>query len=161
MMKTTRKLSALLLAVVMMLLVMTGCSDDGAADAKTLCVKNVNRARIANQVTTVTYDSDLDASAKIITDWYLEYLNGTNTYQGAMNNINQVLNVPIVEGQTTVEYTDTGLYMMDREAYYSGNYTFKTGDGISTTRGNFVGVYATPYQGKMLVCVLLVHVYRI
>lgn len=158
-MQKIRRLPALLLAVVMMLLVMTGCGES-TPDGKSQCIYRVNQARIASGSHSLSHDSDLDENAKLCMEWYIDYLDGKFSKQDVWNERNEVLNVPVTSGHTTVKYTYIDFYDIDLDDYYKGNYTFSQNNEIRTAKGEFIGLYEKEYKGKMRVCITIVDMYK-
>lgn len=156
-MQKIKKLSALLLAVVLMLVVMTGCGGGGygPVDGRTMFVNRVNQARRENYRSTLVRNADLDEAAKSGVELYTMYLNGSITLSELKTARNKVLNTYGSDGECT--YMDW--FNVSSDDYYSGSYKIAPSDSIRTVRGDYIGVHAVSYRGMMRVCVIIVDMY--
>lgn len=155
-MQKIKKLSALLLAVVLMLVVMTGCGGGyGPVDGRTMFVNRVNQARRENYRSTLVRNADLDEAAKSGVELYTMYLNGSITLSELKAARNKVLNTYGSNGECT--YMDW--FNVSSDDYYSGNYKIAPSSDIRTVRGDYIGVYAVSYKGMVRVCAIIVDMY--
>ena len=157
-MQKIKKLSALLLAVVLMLVVMTGCGGGGYApmDGRATFVNRVNQARRESHSSMLIRDTDFDKLAKSGMELYTMYLNGSITWSQLKATRNEILNMSNSYGR----YTFLDWYTAKtNDEYYSGAYKFASNDSIRTVSGDYIGVYEASYQGKMWICVVIVDVY--
>lgn len=155
-MQKIKKLSALLLAVVLMLVVMTGCGGGyGPVDGRTMFVNRVNQARRENYRSTLARHAELDEAAEYGVELYTTYLDGKITMSELLADRNKVLNTYGSDGECT--YMDW--FNVSSDDYYSGSYKIAPGDNIRTVRGDYIGVYAVSYRGMVRVCVIIVDMY--
>ena len=155
-MQKIKKLSALLLAVVLMLVVMTGCGGGyGPVDSRTMFVNRVNQARRENYRSTLVRNADLDEAAKSGVELYTMYLNGSITLSELKAARNKVLNTYGSDGECT--YMDW--FNVSSDDYYSGNYKIAPSSDIRTVRGDYIGVYAISYKGMVRICAIIVDMY--
>ena len=157
-MQKIKKLSALLLAAVLMLVVMTGCGGGGGyapVDGRTMFVNRVNQARRENYRSTLVRDTDLDKVAKDGMELYTAYLDGTLSYTDVMTARSEFLKI----STSYARYTFLDWYTVGSDDYYSGSYKFESNDSIRTVSGDYIGVYATSYKGKMRICAIIIDVY--
>lgn len=157
-MQKIKKLSALLLAVVLMLVVMTGCGGGGGygpVDGRTMFVNRVNQARSENYRSALARHAELDEAARSGMELYTMYLDGKITLSDLLVARNKVLNTWGSDGKCT--YMDW--FNVDSDQYYSGNYKIAPSDDIRTVNGDYIGVYATSYKGKMRICAIIVDMY--
>lgn len=155
-MQKIKKLSALLLAVVLMLVVMTGCGGGyGPVDGRTMFVNRVNQARRENYRSALARHAELDEAAEYGVELYTTYLDGKITMSELLADRNKVLNTYGSDGECT--YMDW--FNVSSDDYYSGSYKIAPGDNIRTVRGDYIGVYAVSYRGMVRVCVIIVDMY--
>ena len=155
-MQKIKKLSALLLAVVLMLVVMTGCGGGyGPVDGRTMFVNRVNQARRENYRSTLVRNADLDEAAKSGVELYTMYLDGSITLSELKAARNKVLNTYGSDGECT--YMDW--FNVSSDDYYSGNYKIAPSSDIRTVRGDYIGVYAISYKGMVRICAIIVDMY--
>lgn len=155
-MQKIKKLSALLLAVVLMLVVMTGCGGGyGPVDGRTMFVNRVNQARRENYRSALARHAELDEAAEYGVELYTTYLDGKITMSELLAARNKVLNTYGSDGECT--YMDW--FNVSSDDYYSGSYKIAPGDNIRTVRGDYIGVYAVSYRGMVRVCVIIVDMY--
>lgn len=157
-MQKIKKLSALLLAVVLMLVVMTGCGGGGGyapVDGRTMFVNRVNQARRESYRSTLVRDTDFDELAKSGMELYTAYLDGTLSYTDVLTARNEILKISNSYGR----YTFLDWFDVSSDNYYSGNYKIASNSDIRTVTGDYIGVYAVSYKGKMRICAVIVDVY--
>lgn len=154
-MQKIKKLSALLLAVVLMLVVMTGCGGGGygpAANPRARFVQNLNTARRANGYSSVVEDSDLNDAAQKALEVYLGYANGTYSDAQVQYFESQLNGYYIGNG---LRITAVGKIVCSAQLYNSGSYDV-TGP-ITRTKGSYIGVATGQARnGQMVVAIVLV-----
>lgn len=153
-MQKIKKLSALLLAVVLMLVVMTGCGGGygPAANPRAQFVQNLNIARRANGYSSVKEDSDLNDAAQEALRVYLGNANGTVSNSDVQYFESQLNGYYIGNG---LRITAVGRIVCSAQVYNSGSYDV-TGP-ITRTKGSYIGVATGQARnGQMVMAIVLV-----
>ena len=153
-MQKIKKLSALLLAVVLMLVVMTGCGGGygPAANPRAQFVQNLNIARRANGYSSVKEDSDLNDAAQEALRVYLGNANGTVSNSDVQYFESQLNGYYIGNG---LRITAVGRIVCSAQVYNSGSYDV-TGP-ITRTKGSYIGVATGQARnGQMVMEIVLV-----
>ncbi len=156
-MQKIKKLSALLLAVVLMLVVMTGCGGGYGPvtnpDAK--YVQNLNIERRKSGYAPVTEDSSLNAAAQKALEFYIPYENGEyGVYSEAARQYfeGSLIGTSVGDGYVV---TGVGDMVCETRLYNSGSYEL-TGT-IIRTKGSYIGIASKQIgNGRTIVAIVLV-----
>ena len=154
-MHKVKKLSALLLAVVMMMVVLTGCSMTG--DPNERFVEKLNIARRSNGYSTVEEDGQLDDLADALLDYYVSYYQGKISASQLAAAENQVKGLTgrcdhgVVVTVTAVSHIEASanLFYNDPTYYVEGP--------ITQTRGRYVGVASRRVGSKAIIAIVMAY----
>jgi len=149
-MKKLKNLSAMLLAVVMMMFVMTGC---GGTNPTSRFIQVLNGTRQGKGYTTVVEDNEMTAGAQEMLDIYTGALDGKYTAEQVTMIRNELLGrtVGITHGTGTI--TLVGAMTVNADLYNSGNYTL-TG-AITYTDARYIGVATTQRGSTVIISVIM------
>lgn len=153
-MNKVKKLSALLLVVVMMLGVLTGCG--GTGDPNERFIEKLNRARKTNGYSTVVDDGELDDAAATMLDYYVAYYQGSISLS-KLQETEAKLNgktgrcdhgVATVSAVTHIKAT--------AEMFYNDATYYVTGP-ITRTRGRYVGVASRRVDEYVIIAIVMAY----
>ncbi len=151
-----KKISAMVLAVLMMMVVLTGCG--GGASGTALFIQRTNEARRAHGYNTVEEDSDLDQCAKLAMSNLKSFAQSSSTSYELSAKWNAYVNGIVGKtgtmshGYGKITYID--LYKATPAQYASGDYILSD-KNISYKNGNCIGLYAENIEGLMYIVVVL------
>lgn len=152
-MQKVKKFSALLVAVMMMLLVMTGCDETPSGGSpKSMFLQKLNSARRSYGYSSVVEDNDMDTAASKLLSWYVGYYKGQCTSSDVTYQANKLLykNFYISHGTGYVN-----LVKLDRVStsdFYNGNYSLSS--SVTNKYAKYAGVAAQQYGGYMYLCLI-------
>ena len=153
-MNKVKKLSALLLAVVMMMVVLTGCSTTGDPNAR--FIQKLNDARRSNGYSTVEEDGELDDTAELLLDYYASYYQGklsASELTGIVNKLNGVTG-RCDHGVATV--TVANYIITTPDMFYNSSTYYVTGQ-VTRTKGRYVGVASRRIGSNVIIAVVLAY----
>lgn len=154
-MSKVKKLSALLLAVVMMAVVLTGCSSTGSGPNARF-IDKLNQARRSNGYSYVVEDYQLDYAADELLDYYVAYERGDISYSQMVRIENELEGNRVRCDNGTVTITHVTHIKASADTFYNST-TYYVSGPVTSTRGRYIGVASERVGSYVIIAVILAY----